>query len=290
MTGSWSVRRGTARARGEGSNTPGALRHAGLSALAARNLGDAATIITSTDRDSATGVRAVSDTVRAARALAGRLDAAMRDLPGRRPLVLGGDCSILLGIAPALRRRGPVGLWFLDGRPDFLDGAASETGETADMELAVLTGWGAAALVGLAGSTPMVPAEQVVLLGHRTQDLDDAAAGELARLPAELRRVDAPTLAADPAGAGRRAARWLDRTGQGVWLHLDLDLLDQDAFPAMTYPQPGGPGWEQVALTLEPLARSPQLIGVSVADFRADLDPTGQLAAEVVALLAHVLP
>ncbi len=33
-----------------------------------------------------------------------------------------------------------------------------------------------------------------------------------------------------------------------------------------------------------------QLVDVSVADFRADLDPTGELAAKVVALLAHVLP
>src|SRR3712207_7016994 len=47
-----------------------------------------------------------------------------------------------LGIVPALRARGLVSLWFLDGHPDFLDGAASETGETADMELAVLTGSG----------------------------------------------------------------------------------------------------------------------------------------------------
>ena len=117
-----------------------------------------------------------------------------------------------------------MGLCFLDGHPDFLDGTASEAGETAEMELAVLSGSGAAPLVGLAGSTPMVPVERVALLGHCTQDLDDDAAGEVARL------------------------------------HLDLDVLDPHALPAVTYPQPGGPGWEQLALALEPLARSPTYV------------------------------
>jgi arginase len=58
----------------------------------------------------------------------------------------------------------------------------------------------------------------------------------------------------------------------------------------VTYPQPGGPNWEQLALGLEPLAQSPRLIGVSVADFRADLDPTGEMAANITAFLARVLP
>jgi hypothetical protein len=79
-----------------------------------------------------------------------------------------------------------MSLWFFDGHPDFLDGAASETGETADMELAVLTGSGAAPLVQLAGPAPMtlmVPVERVMLLGHRAEDLDDASAAELAVCP-----------------------------------------------------------------------------------------------------------
>ena len=75
-----------------------------------------------------------------------------------------------------------------------------------------------------------------------------------------------------------------------AWLHLDLDVLDPSVLPAVTYPQPGGPNWDQLALVLKPLAESPQLIGISVADFRADLDPTGDLAAHVTALLSDVLP
>jgi arginase len=136
----------------------------------------------------------------------------------------------------------------------------------------------------------MLPADQVVLLGYRSRDLDDAAANEVARMPPQLSRVTADALTCDPAGAGQRAAEWLGRVVERSWLHLDLDVLDPSVLPAVTYPQPGGPNWDQLALALKPLAQSPQLIGVSVADFRADLDPTGGLAAHVTALLSGVLP
>jgi arginase len=276
--------------RGEQA-APGALRAAGLSGLVGRDLGDAATVIDSDQRDEHTGVLALPETVRAAHALADALSGALHDLADRRPLVVGGDCSILLGIFPALARRvGAAGLWFLDGHPDYLDGTASSTGETADMEFAVLTGKGAGPLVTLGGSPPMVTVADAVLLGHRTGDLDEAATAELARLPRELRRIDATSLAADPAAAGRRAAAWLARSGRGVWLHLDLDVLDPQSLPAVTYPQPGGIDWDQLAAAVEPLAGSPRLLGVSVADFRPDLDPGGELAVRVLEVLERTLP
>jgi arginase len=267
------------------------LRTAGLRGLVSRDLGDIATVIDSTRRDQHTCVLALPETVRSAHALADALTGALHDLPGRRPLVVGGDCSILLGIFPALRRSiGQVGLWFVDGHPDYLDGSGSETGETADMDLAVLTGEGADALVTLGGAPPMLAPSDTVLLGHRTRDLDESALAELGRLPDDLRRIDAATLIRDPVAGGRRAAAWLAGAGRGVWLHLDLDVLDQSSLPAVTYPQPGGPDWEQLSAALGPLARSPQLLGVSVADLRPDLDPGGALAARVVDLLERTLP
>ena len=151
--------------RGE-LDAPAALRAAGLSDLVGEDVGDAATHIRSTERDAATGVRALEDTVRAARDLTATLSRTMSDSPGRRPLVVGGDCSVLLGIAPALRAEGRFGLWFVDGHPDLLDGADSDTGETADMDLAVLIGRGTAPLLGLSDAVPMVAAEDVGLLGH----------------------------------------------------------------------------------------------------------------------------
>lgn len=276
--------------RGEDA-APAALRAAGLGRLVNHDVGDADTVIDSTLRDKTTGVLALPETARAARRLSASLIDAWRDLPGWRPLVVGGDCSILLGIFTALRTTiGPASLWFVDSHPDYLDGRSSSTGETADMDLAVLTGIGAEPLVSLAGAAPMVAPDAVVLLGHRTSGLDAASAAEVARMPAALRRVDARRLCADPAAAGRAARDWLANHGPGTWLHIDLDVLNQSELPAVTYPQPGGPSWDQLAAALESLAGSPQLLGVSVADFRPDLDPAGAAAARIIDLLERVLP
>ncbi|RRS01300.1 arginase family protein [Glycomyces terrestris] len=276
--------------RGEQA-APAALRAAGLSGLVHTDLGDAACAIDSHERDARTGVLALPETVRAAHALADELEGALRNQAGRRPLVVGGDCSLLLGIVPALRRsHGPMGLWFLDGHPDYSDGPGSETGETADMELAVLTGDGADPLVALAGAVPMIPADAVVLLGHRSSGLDAAARRELERVPAAMHRCDAAAVAADPAAAGRRAAALPAEPGLRMWLHLDVDVLDGEVLPAVSYAQPGGLDWDQLAAVMAPLARSERLLGASVADFRPDLDPTGAHAARLLELLERVLP
>ena len=61
---------------------------------------------------------------------------------GRYPIVLGGDCSILIGNLLALRCMGRFGLFFIDGHADFYQPEASLTGEVADMDLAIVSGRG----------------------------------------------------------------------------------------------------------------------------------------------------
>jgi arginase len=266
--------------RGE-ARAPAALRDAGLADLVDLDLGDAATVITSTDRDRTTGVRALPETVAAAHALSAALWTGVRDHPGRRPLVLGGDCSLLLGVFAGARAAvGELGLWLLDGHPDYLDAPSSDTGETADLELAILLGDGPPELTG---ATPMLAARNAALLGHRTTSLDPASAAEVARLPDDLFTIDSPALLADPRGAGERAAAWATVP---MWLHLDVDVLDPSVLPAVTYPQGGGPDLDQLAAVLAPLLASPRLIGVSIADLRPDLDPDHRYAKSLVSLLS----
>src|SRR5690606_29427221 len=101
--------------RGE-ARAPAALRSAGLAERVDIDLGDAATVIADTRRDPESGVRALADTRAAAGALARSLEQGRRAHPRRRPLVIGGDCSLLLGVFAHLRPAlGDVGLWFVDG-------------------------------------------------------------------------------------------------------------------------------------------------------------------------------
>ena len=254
---------------------PSALRRAGLSRLVDIDLGDVPTDVTSTERDEATGIRALPETVVAAHTLAAALRSGTTDHPNHRPLIVGGDCSLLLGVFAHLRAAvGDVGLWMVDGHPDFVDPRASDTGETADSELAFLVGDGPAALTDLAGSTPMVKPHHVALIGHRTAGLDPDSTAELARLPREI-HTGPDALAAD--------------FGIPTWLHIDVDVLNQSVMPAVTYPQPNGPDFDQLSRILAPLAASPHLLGVSIADYRPDLDPDATSAASLVALVGQML-
>src|SRR5690606_19120616 len=86
------------------------------------------------------------------------------------PVVLGGDCSILLGNLLALRRAGGRhGLLFIDGHADFYQPEAEPGGEAASMDLALATGRGPALLADLEGRGPLVRDEDVVALGRRDE-------------------------------------------------------------------------------------------------------------------------
>jgi arginase len=268
---------------------PGALRTAGiLERVGARDLGDVTPGLVDTARDPETGVIGVRDLVRFSQELRGRLATVVS--ADERPLVLGGDCSFLIGVFAGLRDAGHrPGMWFVDGHADFYDGRSSPSGEAADMELAILTGHGPDLLVGLAGDAPLLDADAVVILGLRSEQLGEGVAEELGFVPHDIHRVDSKAICArGGVDVGRGAARRLAER-ERVWLHIDLDVLDSEAFPPVSYPLPEGIGWDHLVGMVEPLMGSPSLIGVSIADLNPARDPDGAYAREVVDRLAPLL-
>ena len=274
--------------RGE-ERAPAALRAAGLlEVFHAGDGGDVAAPLRDPVRDPETGVVAFADLCASSQVLRGAVDATLTG--GRRPLVLGGDCSLLIGALAGVRDAvGPVRLVFVDGHADYFDGASSPTGEAADMELAILTGHGPAGLVDLGGEVPIVEPADVVILGHRPASLHPDVARELERVPAVISRMTAEEIVAGGAsGVGERWASALSGRGS-AWLHLDLDALDEAALPAVTYTQPNGLGWDSLVALARPLLASQALVGISVADFNPDLDHDGVHARRVVQALAEIV-
>jgi arginase len=82
-------------------------------------------------RDPQTGVLNPHGIATVALDLAASVGAALDG--GRFPVVLGGDCSILLGPMLALRRRGRYGLVFIDGHADFQHASDEPNGEVASL-------------------------------------------------------------------------------------------------------------------------------------------------------------
>jgi arginase len=209
---------------------------------------------------------------------------------GSFPVVLGGDCSILLGNLLALRRGGKRhGLLFLDGHADFYQPEASPTGEAADMDLALSTGRGPAILTDIEGLRPLVRDADVAVLGPR----DAAQAREYGSQPLpptiftqdldEVRRVGADE-------AARAAIEHVARPDlDGFWIHLDVDVLDDAIMPAVGYRMPGGLSWQELETILNAAMRSGQARGINITIFEPKLDRTGAIARDLVNSLTRGL-
>lgn len=206
------------------------------------------------------------------------------------PLVLGGDCSILLGAALAMHRLGEavggrIGLIFVDGHSDFRHpGNASYVGAAAGEDLALVTGRGQADLAAIEGRRPYFRDIDVVVVGIREQDeyrLDLQAAGIVHR--------PVPALRAE--GAARTAQWALDQLVDcaGYWVHIDVDVLDPAVMPAVDAPDPGGIAFTELELLLSNLVDTPHCLGVELTVFDPDFDPDGSYAAEIVATLVEGL-
>jgi hypothetical protein len=86
---------------------------------------------------------------------------------GKFPVVLGGDCSNLIGCVLALRRLGRFGLIFIDGHADFYQPEAEPNGEVASMDLAIVSGRSPDVLTDIDRLKPLVCYEDIVLFGYR---------------------------------------------------------------------------------------------------------------------------
>ncbi|MGP3922875.1 arginase family protein [Streptomyces sp. 8N616] len=272
---------------------PAALRAAGLAdaVAAASDLGDLDVRLVGPARDARTGVQGWPSVRAATGALRARLADIVRE--GTVPLVLGGDCTLLPGaLAGAHDALGTVGLAYLDGHLDLYDGRTSTTGEPADMPVAVVTGAGPAAWCDEVAA-PIVSADRLALLGPRDRE---EAAGLASVLPEEvglrpeLSPADLRSRGMREAGADAR-----DRLAAGTpdgrhWVHLDVDVLDEQAFPATDYLMPGGLTTAELHDLMQPLtADRGRLAGLSIGCYNPAKDPDGSGAEALVGLLGDLL-
>jgi arginase len=206
--------------------------------------------------------------------LAESIESFVRD--GSFPVVLGGDCGILVGNMLALRRIGRFGLAFMDGHLDFRHPGNSEiVGAAAGADLALVTGRGPDRIADIDGLGPLVRDGDVVALGEREdypewRDIHgtDIAVWDLGEL-----RALGPAQAALKF-VGRMEAGGVD----GFWIHLDADVLDDAIMPAVDSRQPGGLSYSELVELLGVLLRHGLAVGMEVTIFDPELDPTGEIA------------
>jgi len=238
----------------------------------AEDAGDLDVRIRGDARDAATGVVAFDDV----RVMTSSVIEAVSSLIGlgRVPFVMGGCCSLVpAALAGAQRSLGDVGLVYLDGHLDLYDGDTSPTGEAADMPISVVLGRGPTGWVDAVGAT--TDPHRVWLVGPR--DLDEALTYGHPHpddIPG-LTWIDAVAIRARGASTVGASVAQQAAAGDGFWTHLDVDVLDERAFPATDYLMPGGLEMGELTDLLRPLLTSPGCVGASVGCFNPDKDPDG---------------
>ncbi|HEX7472990.1 MAG TPA: arginase family protein [Candidatus Limnocylindrales bacterium] len=281
---------GLGRAERHGTElSPAALRAAGLDRLGWADAGDLDVRIPDPARDVATGLVGLAGVLSTTSAVRTATADLLRR--GDRPFLLGGCCTLLSGaLAGARDGLGLIGLVYVDGHLDLYDGVTSPTGEAADMPIAVVLGDGPAPWVERVAPVPVTPPSGIAILGyHDPDELDDLGDALARNRAAGLFDADAATIRRDgPAATVAAAMAHVRRMSKRLWLHVDLDVLDQDVFPATDYLMSGGLDWDELVALLAPVAAHDELVGWSISCYNPEKDPGGAGGRAIVAAMERL--
>jgi arginase len=267
-----------------------AMRRAGLAdRLAALGVADAGDL----ELEPPSGLRGPSGLLN--EAALGRLVEASRERvhatrrKGRRALLVGGDCPVILGALAALRDAGDQpGLVMVDGHEDGWPPRLSPTGEASDSELAIAIGMVREELPSpLDELVPLVWPSAVAVVGARDHAEIEAGGAESVRDKVAY-FADAEAIGNAEPGAAMAAALSAI-SADAVWLHIDLDALTTEAFPAIDYPQPGGLHWPQLDGLAAAALSDPRCAGVSVVIYNPERDADGTGAETVVDFVCRLV-
>jgi arginase len=206
---------------------------------------------------------------------------------GLPPLVLGGDCTITLGVVAGLARHDDVGVLYFDGDADLSTPATSGSGVLDTMGMTHLLGDGTDELAGLGPRRPLVGPGQVELFGFDPAELDT---GEWTRLTGRnLAATPAPAVRQDPAARAAAALARLEPRAGALLVHFDVDVLDTGAFPLANFPHFAGLRLAEAAVCLRSFCQSPKFAGLVVTEVNPGHDPEGDLIPALIDTVAAAL-
>ena len=221
--------------------------------------------------------------------LADRVSSVIRSM--RYPIVLGGDCSIVIGNLLALRPLGRYGLFFIDGHADFYQPEASLTGEVADMDLAIVSGRGPDVLTNINNFKPLVRDQDIILFGYRDRE-QAASFGSQDVRNTDINSFDLTYV--KELGITTAASEAVKKLLQqdellGFWIHIDADVLDDSIMPAVDYRLNGGLSFSELSELLKIIVASGRTVGMDITIFNPNFDTDGSIAHRFVSSILEGL-
>jgi arginase len=274
-------------------HAPAALRGAGFldrlraQGVAVEDRGDLVHEVFVADEIASTA-RNLAAVVRVARAVADAVADAFAE--GALPLILGGDCTITLGVVAGAQRRDPgAGLLYLDGDADLATPATTSSGVLDAMGIAHLLGLADTELARLGVAVPMLTDERLALIGYDETDAETFAAEVLRHRPALVRFAD-HQLRADPTGCANAAVSALEQHTSSLVVHFDVDAVDSRDLPLANYPHYGtGIQLAAAGEVLRVLCAAPTLAAIVLTEVNPSYDPAGRQLARYVDTVATAI-
>lgn len=195
----------------------------------------------------------------------------------QRPLVLGGDCSITVGVMAGFARAGrQPALLYMDGGPDLFTPETRGNGNLDAMGLAHMLAIPGHLpdIAGIGQNVPMLTPAEVVSYGDALPDDDHER-----RLLTELGilRISANDVHVDLEGAAAQALTAIEAAAPTFVLHFDVDVLRFSDAPIADVPDSGGDPigllLAEAARSISVFARSSQLAGVVLTEVNPDHAP-----------------
>jgi arginase len=275
----------SAGAHGPGQEkAPAALRQAGLlgalreTGLDVEDLGDLP--VTRFAPDRVDRKRQSRDAVvKVARQVADAVAAAVaRDLI---PFVLGGDCTITLGVVAGLLRRQPdLGLIYFDGDADLTTPETTHSGIFDSMGVSHLIGEGDPELAHIGPRFPLLPQERIALFGFHPYEIEPREA-QLLEQTAMLRY---PVTSMDdrPVELAQEVRARLEERAQAIAVHFDVDVMDSAEVPLADWPHYDALSFGDAMRCLSVFVGSPRLAALVVTEINPDNDPDGLLIRQFI--------
>jgi len=228
------------------------------------------------------------DTIESLRSLTSRIAVYTEKLIRERQpfLVLGGDHSqamgIWRGVLSAVPKPQSFGLIWIDAHMDAHDFSTSPSGNIHGMPLAALLGNQEYRLRHIAGQSPRLNPDLVMLIGVRSYQPEEAEF--LKKLGVRILTMEELGAANNQATAISEAIHQVSGCADCYGISIDVDGLDPRDAPAVGTPEAGGICTEILCQALSTVNGDPGFIGMEIAEFLPLLDKN-QLTEQAISKL-----
>lgn len=203
-------------------------------------------------------------------------------------IILGGDCSILIGNAIALRKIGTFGLFYLDGHTDYIPPQLSPSGGVAGMDLAIVSGLGHEKLTNIYNLKPYFLEENIFCVGNAETD-DEEYVEQI--LNSKIHYFDLENLRKN--GFGKTSENFLqiihDKKLDGFFIHFDVDILNDKIMPAVDSRMEDGIDYNDLKEILQPLINNEKCFGIEITILDPDYDEHGVYTQPFVENLIQII-